>query len=214
LRLAVAHTRVAPDVPLLVYCNASGLAVTLDGAPLVLPAGWSNVSVAALADGVHELASAQTTVHFWVVRTAASIAIAEPTVYPGSPILVMIHNAPGMMLDYLAVYSCGGSVNSPAVYVYTEALISGTVSIEPPFYNEGNHPLWPLPPGCYVVALLRDDDPTASACPAISFIVASPLLAWYVYVAPLIAGLLVLGGAVILCLAYRRRKEGARFERI
>jgi hypothetical protein len=120
------------------------------------------------------------------------------------------------MLDYLAVYPCGGgSVNNPSVYVYTEALITGTVYIRPPFYIEGNRPLWPLPPGCYIVALLRDDDPTAFACPAISFVVAQPLLAWYVYVAPLIAGLLIVGVVVVLCIAYRRRKDGGiRFEKL
>ena len=213
LRLAAAHSRVTPDVPLPVFCNDSALAVTLDGTPLVLPAGWSNLSVAALAEGVHVLAAPPTEVRFWVVRSPTSIAMADPTVYSGNPIPVMIRNAPGQMLDYLAVYPCGGSVNSPAVYVYTEALISGTVIIQPPFYNEGNHPLWPLPPGCYAVALLRDDDPTARAAQAISFIVAPPLLAWYVYVAPVIAVLLMLSGVVLLCLAYRRRKD-ARFEHI
>ncbi len=211
--LAVAHSRVLPDEMLQVYCNSSALRLTLDGTVVPLAAGWNNVSVTLLAGGMHTLATEQVTVEFWVIRSLTSISLLDTTLFANDPVRVVINNAPGMMLDYLSIYPCGGNPGAPSVYAYTQALISGEVSIAPPFYNEGNHPVWPLPPGCYHVALLRDDDPTSITCTPATLTVAVAPLAWFIYVAPVIAGLLFVGAAVLMCCVYRR-KRAQRFARV
>jgi hypothetical protein len=130
-------------------------------------------------------------------------------------------------------YACeGGSVSAPLVYSYTAATVFGTVVVAPPFYNEGNHPgftalacllsccfffslVWPLPEGCFRVALLRDDDPTSLAAAPAQFVVVprAPLSAVAV-LAPAIAGTLVVAAGLLLLLVYRRRRAREVYQQL
>jgi endonuclease/exonuclease/phosphatase family metal-dependent hydrolase len=146
---------------------------------MVVPSGptnggeWMNHSSANLLLGQHTWSLRDTSnkaaanplvawSDFFVVGESQEtvLSIASTTVTSGDSIFVNVSNAPGMMLDYLGVYKCGSGGLDTAVYEYTGGLVFGQVAIEPPFYVEGNEPLWPLPSGCYEIRLFQDDDQT------------------------------------------------------
>ncbi len=125
-------------------------------------------------------------------------------------------------------------MSAPLVYSYTGATVFGTVFVAPPFYNEGNHPgfdsaclfllsfrvfflslVWPLPEGCFRVALLRDDDPTSLAATPVQFVVVPRAqLNAMAMLAPAIAGSLVVAAGLLLLLVYRRRRAREIYQQL
>lgn len=153
--------------------------------------------------------------HVWVVRGACRLSLAAPEVRPGEAVSVQVRNAPGMMLDYVAIYPCAAAPDTPAVYAYTEAIISGLVVLKPPFVMEGNRPLWPLPVGCYKVVLLRDDDPTwiAGGPAELRVVAADPDVPLVEIVVPAALALALCFFTVgVLVIAYRRHRQQERNE--
>ncbi len=60
------------------------------------------------------------------------------TVVSGRPFQVQVQDAPGMMLDYVAVFACrslydcdAGPDYDAAVYTYTGAIVDGVVEFRP-----------------------------------------------------------------------------------
>ncbi len=211
VKLALGRARLLKGAPLPVFFGGKN-PVTIDGGPqqLTLQPGWNDVSMSGVSVGSHTLREAggvQCT--FWIATDGpAKITLLEDQVPSGEAITVTIENGPGMMLDYLAVYACeGGSVDAPQVYSYTGATVFGTASIAPPFFMEGNNPAWPLLPGCYIVSLLRDDDPTAQAAPPIRVTIGEAR-SWTIAVvlAPVAVLMLMIGAGLLLLVVYRKRR--------
>jgi len=71
-----------------------------------------------------------------------------------SAIFVEISGSSGMQMDWIRI--CRKGSERISVYVYTNAIYDGLISIKPPFYNEYNIPEWPLSSGEYDCCLLED----------------------------------------------------------
>lgn len=109
---------------------------------------------------------------FWLYEQGAPTTVTtSKLVYTsGEPIVVSWINAPGMMWDWLGLYTAGQSGENPIAttcfagygwnghylfYEYTHGSIEGTTTFtesSPPGYGT-----WPLRPGNYVIRLLLDD---------------------------------------------------------
>jgi endonuclease/exonuclease/phosphatase family metal-dependent hydrolase len=98
---------------------------------------------------------------FWVLPTGAepSVSVTAGTFKTAEPITVDWSNAPGNRNDYLAIYaadesSANGHDNEDFLaWVYTNALPEGQVVCD----GQNLQGQWPLPPGKYVVKLMKDD---------------------------------------------------------
>eukprot|EP00808_Paulinella_micropora_P011969 g68994.t1 len=96
---------------------------------------------------------------FWLYPTADGdrvILSIKDEIVSGVPFAVQFSNAPGMLLDLIGIFSPKDN-STPVVYQYTGGRVEGSVSFAPPFYNEYNNPLWPLPADKYVVQFMLDD---------------------------------------------------------
>ena len=94
---------------------------------------------------------------FWVLARGAAPAVdvAGDGFAAGEPIPVRWRNGPGNRNDYLAVVDpdVPPGYDAYATYVYVDALPEGTIEIGAATAGC----CWPLPPGRYVVRLIRDD---------------------------------------------------------
>ena len=94
---------------------------------------------------------------FWVLPENAepSVGVSAGTFKAGEPITVNWSNAPGNRNDYLAIYEADKAEDNEDIraWVYTNALPEGQVVCD----GRNLQGQWPLPPGNYVVKLLKDD---------------------------------------------------------
>jgi endonuclease/exonuclease/phosphatase family metal-dependent hydrolase len=92
----------------------------------------------------------------WVYPSAepTKVSTDRASYRTGQPIDVRFSNAPGMGLDWTALFPCDDE-ESYQVYAYTGSAIEGRLTIGPDAIE--GYGTWPLPPGCYVAQLLPDD---------------------------------------------------------
>ncbi len=93
---------------------------------------------------------------FWVVDPNAIPSVTtEKTTYPaGEPIVASWENAPALRWDWLGIYAAGDPdlYNNYLGFIYTEAAVSGTITFDAEALGDEM-----LPPGEYVVRLMKDD---------------------------------------------------------
>lgn len=94
---------------------------------------------------------------FWVLAGGAvpAVEVEGDTFAPGEEIEVRWRDGPGNRNDYLAAYPAGSATEyeNGLAWVYTDARPSGNAQIGPSATSWG----WPLPPGEYVIRLVKDD---------------------------------------------------------
>lgn len=121
---------------------------------------------------VNKHGNALASIPFWLYerRAPTTVTTSKPVYERGEPIVVSWTNAPGMMWDWLGLYTAGQGGESPIAttrfagsggnghylfYEYTHASIEGTTT-----FTESSplgYGTWPLQPGNYVIRLLLDD---------------------------------------------------------
>jgi hypothetical protein len=93
---------------------------------------------------------------FWVVEPNAvpSVKTEKESYAAGEPIIASWENAPALKWDWLGIYSAGDPdlYNGYWAFIYTEAAVTGTVTFDDEALGEEM-----LPPGEYVVRLMKDD---------------------------------------------------------
>jgi hypothetical protein len=149
-------TRLVPGQPAgeVTSVRVSGNA-QLTYAAALFPAGHYLLSMGASTDSLLPQNE------FWVLPAGAepSVSVTAGTFKTAEPITVDWSNAPGNRNDYLAIYaadesSANGHDNEDFLaWVYTNALPEGQVVCD----GRTLQGEWPLPPGNYVVKLMKDD---------------------------------------------------------
>jgi endonuclease/exonuclease/phosphatase family metal-dependent hydrolase len=94
---------------------------------------------------------------FWVVdpAVAPAVELVGSRFARGEPLQIRWQNGPGNRNDWLGVFDAGAPRNAQDVLTwgYVRARSSGALALGAPTAESG----WPLPPGRYVVRLLKDD---------------------------------------------------------
>jgi len=94
---------------------------------------------------------------FWVLAANAvpEIAITPRAYAVGEPIPVSWRNAPGYRNDYVAAFTVDGDDNleNGQAWTYIKSLPEGELTLDDSNAEWG----WPLPPGDYVIRLMKDD---------------------------------------------------------
>jgi hypothetical protein len=98
---------------------------------------------------------------FWVVDRSAvpAVSVSRISYKAGEAIEISWQNGPGNRNDYLGIYEAGiASTYLPdydggLTWLYVDALPEGTIRLD----RASIEATWPLPPGKYVVRLLKDD---------------------------------------------------------
>ena len=98
----------------------------------------------------------------WVYahRARARMTTDSRTYRPGEDVTVSWVGAPGQHLDWVGLYRCRRTCDSPGSYLayrYTHTRIEGSLVLSDIVDPGEGAPPWPLPPGQYVARLLVDD---------------------------------------------------------
>jgi len=88
-------------------------------------------------------------------EVSVDVSVGASTFKPGEPITVNWSNAPGNRNDYVAIYDVDKAADNEDIsaWVYTNALPEGQVLCD----GQNLQGKWPLPPGNYIVKLMKDD---------------------------------------------------------
>ena len=241
--VSIRHRIVRPLVPVQVYafwpqeqdgvCEIRALELGADTPPSVVQVAqsglWTNLNITG-NEGAYSVelwckTQRLSSAPVWIIpeSQAPVISLVEndsAEVKSGEPFKVHVYGAPGAMLDYVAVYSCSDGPSSCrseadwAVYVNTGAIVQGDVLIAPPFFMEGNSPVWPLPPGLYCLQFLRDDDETFPMGNSILFkVIPAHSIYWLLALLSGICLLLIAALVFVWWCCRRRRRANHSYDR-
>ena len=166
------------DEPLRIVYHAPGLArgaiaverlseaapgPAVERIPIDTARGGVELPAHALAAGSYQAAlidasgRARSRNEFWILDpdAAPSLSISGSRFAAGAPVPIRWQNAPGNRNDWLAVFEASAprDAQEPGTWAYLGARSAGALDLAPPSADGA----WPLPPGRYVVRLLKDD---------------------------------------------------------